>query len=42
MGSDGSAAGGGCSDLSEWPGSVSDEAAPTARRALRIPTGGEL
>ena len=30
------------SDLSEWPGSVSDAAAPSARRALRIPTGGKL
>ena len=40
-GSDGSAAGGGRSDLSEWPRSVCNAAAPTARRTLGTATGGE-
>ena len=42
LGSDGSAACGGFSDLSEWPGSVSDDAAPSARRAPGTPTGRAL
>ena len=39
-GSDGSAAGGGYSDLSEWPRSVCNAAAPTARRTPGTATGG--
>jgi len=39
VGSEGSAAGGRRSDPSEWPGSVSDAAAPSARRAPGTPTG---
>ena len=30
------------SDLSEWPGSVSDAAAPSARRAPGTPTGNQV
>ena len=40
VGSDGSAAGGGYSDLSEWQGSVCNAAAPSARRTQGTPTGG--
>ena len=32
LGSEGSAAGGGRSDLSEWPGSIADAAALSARK----------
>ena len=38
-GSDGSAAGGGYSDLSEWPRSADDAAAPSARKLPGTATG---
>ena len=38
-GSDGSAAGGGYSDLSEWPRSADDAAAPSARKMPGTATG---
>ena len=42
LGSEGSAASGGFSDPSEWPRSVSDAAAPSARRAPGTATGDQL
>ena len=39
MGSDGSAASGGCSDLSEWQRSADDAAAPSARKMPGTATG---
>ena len=42
LGSEGSAAGGGFSDPSEWPGSVGNAAAPSARRTPGTATGRAL